>query len=1009
MLTSQNSSRATSASITPDSHGLDGHGLDRSGPDCLGEVRWHDESTAQFGAIPIYSSKCTIGSDTNCTVVLPATGVASVHASLVFGKRFILLKALAPTYQSGRTLKESLIDRGTVVTVGTIRIEILPKHEIGRITRSPKVIRASDVRDHANILSPSIASSGLDVTIPPATRILPDTNTEPQKIETPTTESTVASSSAKSEMGSDSTPNLTEKRLVAIEETLEKLQTAVDTIQTPLHTSDVPTSVDLSQQIAAIGQTLTHELDQRLVAIIEAQANSQAALVGQIREEALRPLESTIENLAARIDDLSYQSTNTSERLDSLAASTESQFAQWNHWRDGLLTEVDSRYDVPDSDVLAPRNDQGDPHAVDSETYAPKETHSPASINPYLAPQDYVEDASNYNEFETPLQDIATWAPAPEVGTNSWDQLQLYPEMPSDSPCNQSESQELVYEESPHVTHGDNSPPVASSEWPSYSHEDLSQFDSNYEQPISGFGESILNSEPTQEAIHEPNANHFSSETNQWQTTSAEPYAEHGPGETFDVVNPQPYQSYFDNPYQPANIESEPKSFEIEPSSPLAAYLRHPNSYESNVDDRSPREDSATGLYDNQDSESKVDQIYEDSSGVHHSSNEDWRDEEPYRVPTSDLSIRLRQMLAEIKASEENQSVDVDHIAIEDHRSSDPDSVPAYQDYSSINYEQSDALNFSPSDGTSSHCLSYATNTEESEESGPTTATQFSEPGWDDRNTLDSSPQNSVHSTIDDPLSDQPGFDWNKGSLFEPNDVDAIDDLREEEPPTQDEEPTLQQRSTPIDQSLQDNTTVPPSEDREESIEEYMQKLLQRVKQGPDVLTPNLEDLAIKPAPRSRGEFINRATKQPESEGNKANNPVVRSEPISESLRRSASPAVDMNALRELANSNARRAIARSETKRASTTILIKVAITSFAIAAAALILLLNGVNTKPPFAGFIAAVIVAFLWGSDCYKHFRALKVSKSEKPVTRELEPAEPSSVRTGEEADGWRPSPV
>ncbi len=117
-----------------------------------------------------------------------------------------------------------------------------------------------------------------------------------------------------------------------------------------------------------------------------------------------------------------------------------------------------------------------------------------------------------------------------------------------------------------------------------------------------------------------------------------------------------------------------------------------------------------------------------------------------------------------------------------------------------------------------------------------------------------------------------------------------------------------------------------------------------------------------------------------------------------------------MGALRELANSNARRAIARSETKRANTTILIKIAITSFAIAAAALILLLNGFRMNPPFAGFVAALVVAYLWGTDCYKHFKALKDEKPTTPVTSAPVLAEESPVRTTDETDGgWRPSPI
>jgi hypothetical protein len=238
-------------------------------------------------------------------------------------------------------------------------------------------------------------------------------------------------------------------------------------------------------------------------------------------------------------------------------------------------------------------------------------------------------------------------------------------------------------------------------------------------------------------------------------------------------------------------------------------------------------------------------------------------------------------------------------------------------------------------------------------------------------------------------------FDWQQGSFLE-------NDERE-----------LSEPSIPLDRPETANNPSSAEGEQEESIEEYMQKLLQSVKQGPDGADTqglSLDEATVRSAPRSRSEFINRATKSTPIEQPPSDSEAATSQPTSEPSRRGPTPQVDMNALRELANSNARRAIARSETKRASTTILVKVAVTSFAVAAASLILLLNGFQPNPPFAGFVAAVVIAFIWGTDCYKHYKSLQKAKSQKQPLQQNEVEDQNAVRLHKSTEnGWRPTPV
>jgi hypothetical protein len=92
----------------------------------------------------------------------------------------------------------------------------------------------------------------------------------------------------------------------------------------------------------------------------------------------------------------------------------------------------------------------------------------------------------------------------------------------------------------------------------------------------------------------------------------------------------------------------------------------------------------------------------------------------------------------------------------------------------------------------------------------------------------------------------------------------------------------------------------------------------------------------------------------------------------------------DLDALRELANINARRAISHSDKKRNNSAILFKISIVSLAIASAAIIYALNGIRYNPHFAGMIAALVVAGLWGFDCFQHFRKLGIARNQETTS-------------------------
>ncbi|WP_146678194.1 hypothetical protein [Pirellula sp. SH-Sr6A] len=181
----------------------------------------------------------------------------------------------------------------------------------------------------------------------------------------------------------------------------------------------------------------------------------------------------------------------------------------------------------------------------------------------------------------------------------------------------------------------------------------------------------------------------------------------------------------------------------------------------------------------------------------------------------------------------------------------------------------------------------------------------------------------------------------------------------------------------------------------DESIEAYMQKLLLRVKTGADAAI-EMPSLSGKQAQRSRMEILTGAVREPVlAEEDQAVTTTRRLLSPGEFTPRNTAPEKknELDALRELANMNARRAISHSDKKRNNSAILFKVSIVSLAIACAAIIFSMNGMQKNPPFFGMIAALVVAGLWGYDCFQYLRRMARSQ-DKGRANEPTPATPDA---------------
>jgi len=170
----------------------------------------------------------------------------------------------------------------------------------------------------------------------------------------------------------------------------------------------------------------------------------------------------------------------------------------------------------------------------------------------------------------------------------------------------------------------------------------------------------------------------------------------------------------------------------------------------------------------------------------------------------------------------------------------------------------------------------------------------------------------------------------------------------------------------------------------EESIEDYMQRLLQRVRSGPNsspvAASENNRKSSLPSIPKRVTELPELSAEVPlpspspsGQEFSPASTPLSR--PFSSLPPRAANRApeakADLDALRELANSNARRAIKRSDKRRNNNDFLVNVVVCVFSLACGLALLVMNGFRINVTFLGMTIAFLVSILWGVDSVRTY--------------------------------------
>ena len=231
-----------------------------------------------------------------------------------------------------------------------------------------------------------------------------------------------------------------------------------------------------------------------------------------------------------------------------------------------------------------------------------------------------------------------------------------------------------------------------------------------------------------------------------------------------------------------------------------------------------------------------------------------------------------------------------------------------------------------------------------------------------------------------------------------------------DEPISQDARRSVTDKASSEREEVQENA-------EEESIEDYMQRLLNRVRgeaetspvatqaKVPATVSPVKNTQATPTKPRSRvaaAMGLEMEESLPPAE-----------ERLSEELfvprQQAPEQRNDLAALRELANTNARRAITRSDIRRTNSAFFLKLGVTALAVFSAVALFLFNGFALNAPFAGMVSAIVVAFLWGFDCVNHFKQLKNVGQNQATPAETAAGQSIRVGSSEDESGWRPTPA
>jgi len=867
----------------------------------IGQIDLLDTQGETLRSWRIQSSKCTIGSGKDCTIQLDPSEAAPLHATLIFGKRHTLLRAIAPTKIAYRNVREWLIDHPTEILLGSTRIVVHPC--IGVMAT---VVQAEQLLDRAaRLCSESMpvvqgATTGPSISAPDA---LSPVIKPPPAVSLVTAGDGAPIAVTNPEILSGLSSSETKERFERLEQMLLSLQSSLNRVQETIRMEPKEPDEVLSDTVAdhfdSFGRTLFSTLSDQF----SSQTERHESLLSNLSEQVAQQFATIDQQLQHVTESTSHQSMQIGELLEraiSEQSLIEVRFSEVAANRDELMQALH----VLHSEI----SNAHDTYANSLETLA----QSVASVHEQV--QAPVHDqilAESLEKAQTQIQQYNQRLRELEIERQNAEQkiialtdsLASQPDRPTPSSSDDSLGPVLSVESNDHL-------------------QPLSVDDQNTVDEQNDVGDHYVAEDNDQaEEQYQAESSTEKSQLPSWFTNS-EPISSGEYG--------------YERVLAPRNLSEPTRAVDSFSNPDLSQYS------ELLSEDQQGRFISEA-------------QSGETQSGEAHSgdlsSAQDGYPGEPQYIPETDtgsISERLQRMVVDADTRRGSKSGSL----------------------------STNSRRWSKAYGTNSIS---ATNLPEPQ--------QVEEP-------ISQEQESSEHLATDEAFSETEEKQLSQliASIPETSEV-AI---------------------SPETSSASKEETE--DESQEESIEEYMQRLLHRVRTGSDS-APSQSSALRTPVNASNpvGSGKSRVAASLGLDVEKVSPQLETLAPLTQEsfVPRQQAPEQrnDLTALRELANSNARRAISRSDSQRTITAFYLKLAVTGVAVTSAVTLLMLNGLKLNMPFAGMIAAVIVALLWGFDCLNHFRRRQSEAKHSPASNSHSPAM-NSIQVGSDEvaqEHWRPTPV
>ena len=1042
----------------------------------IGQIDLIGEDREILTSWRIRSPKCSIGSSSECTVQIASGEIAPLHATLIFGKKHTLLRAVSPTFISNRPIREWLIDESTEIVIGKARLVVYPT--VGLVAT---VVPATSLVDQAARLCKE------------PTPIVHYSETTSSHVAVGIASNSESPAPEIQASAADTVGNAAASKLENIESLLQSLQASLEKIQTTLGNTAQSTNVaiveSVTQEIDEFGKKLFTNLNDQL----SSQTGVQQSLISDLSEKFVDRLgaiddqlnnhtgvqQMLISNLADRFTDRfgaideqlnRFNETNSlqSQSIQELLAHArseqqliETKFQEVVSHRNELVDAVH----VLRSEIASAHQQQSANHqaisdeirsldlpnvmalAANSQTLANNQqlaaesrrvTDEQLAHSLELAQTQIQELNAQLRELRTE-RDTAqsridslseSWRSA---STTEATQLSVLPLSVPPLSVHQYEAQQ--HEAQQHEAQQHEAPQYEAPQYEAPQYEAPQYEAPQYEAPQY---EAPQYEAPQYEApqYEAPQYEAPQYEAPQYEAPQYEaPQYEAPQYEAPQYEAPQYEAPQYEAPQYEAPQYEAPQYESPQYEAPQYEAPQYEAPQYEAPQYEAPQYEAPQ--YEAPQYEAPQYEAPQSSEVPERPALPSWFKQDD-SVPLTETSIAL----SKLRAAEANQDYGTDHSSRAEQAESLNESISNPSDLSfGVDSEYANPNADSLSDRLQ-RMLSDASSRKGNTEATPE---RISTDAWSQKMAKSAAKPDSVE-IARPPIADSTGLPRFEQYESEPAEVESpvaetadSDDgfpssmrhLFRENAEIQstpaDTRPAV--HSEPIQREVHEpiRTPSPVSEPRaelaeaneevaneEESIEQYMQRLLSRVRGGSESeAAKNSELIKAQPSPVNAAVApVKKGSRVAASMGLDSEPYATPADKLSEELfvprQQPPEQRNDLVALRELANTNARRAINRSDIRRTNSAFYFKLGVTALAVSSAVGIFLINGFKLNAPFAGMVSAIVVAFLWGADCLNHFRCLRNAEGMAPVSA-AETAAGQTIQVGSDDNGWRPTPA